>query len=126
MRLLKGLWLVCAAVAAHGTTLEEGFAVPPHDVRPQAWWWFSTFQEASEACITRALEAMKTVGFAVPDRKDRLLALSGMNPRVGPHGPRKTGPREDAVALRTARPREASRLAAKAKSRVERPTSAVI
>ena len=64
MRLLKGLWLVCAAVAAHGTTLEEGFAVPPHDVRPQVWWWFSTFQEASEACITRDLEAMKAVGLA--------------------------------------------------------------
>ena len=35
MALLKWLRLACAAAAAHGTTREEGFAVPPRDVRPQ-------------------------------------------------------------------------------------------
>ena len=54
--------LVFAAVCAQGVTLEEGFVNPPHDVRPQVWWWFSTYNQGSDACITRDLEGMKAVG----------------------------------------------------------------
>lgn len=58
------LFLLCAALTVRGATLEEGFVSPPHHVKPQVWWWFSTYREASDACITRDLEAMKAVGIS--------------------------------------------------------------
>jgi hypothetical protein len=65
MRFARLVWvLAVAATIARGATLDEGFADPPHEVRPVVWWWFSTFQEASDACITRDLEAMKRAGIA--------------------------------------------------------------
>ena len=56
--------IVCCVVGAQGLTLDEGFVNPPHGVRPQVWWWFSTYNQASDACITRDLEAMKRAGIA--------------------------------------------------------------
>ncbi len=64
---MKKIWLMLsllAAVGARGVTLEEGFSTPPHEVRPQAWWWFSSYKQASEACITRDLEGMRAVGLS--------------------------------------------------------------
>lgn len=58
------LFLLGVAVGAHGLTLDEGFVNPPHEVRPQVWWWFGTWNQASDACITRDLEAMKRAGIA--------------------------------------------------------------
>jgi len=59
-----GALAVLVSFLARGVTLEEGFVNPPHEVRPQVWWWFSTYSQASDACITRDLEGMKAVGLS--------------------------------------------------------------
>lgn len=55
---------VLVAAGARGVSLEEGFAQPPREVRPQVWWWFSTYKQASDACITRDLEGLRAVGIS--------------------------------------------------------------
>ncbi len=51
-----------AAVAAFAAqpSLEDGFANPPKENRPQVWWWFDA--TAPDAAITRDLEGLKRVG----------------------------------------------------------------
>ena len=58
------LFLLWTAATAWGVTLEDGFARPPREVQPQVWWWFSSFKEASDACITRDVEAMARAGIS--------------------------------------------------------------
>ena len=44
------LLALLAMVGARALTQEEGFVEPPREVRPQVWWWFSTYVQASDAC----------------------------------------------------------------------------
>lgn len=55
-------WVALAVmgVVQAAPTLEEGFREPPHENRPQVWWWFDA--TASEAAVTRDLEALARAG----------------------------------------------------------------
>ena len=64
MKKVCSVLLLGLAVAVRGATLDEGFADPPHANHPQVWWWFGTYAEASDACVTRDLEAMRRAGIA--------------------------------------------------------------
>ncbi len=48
------------AAAWGAPSLDEGFAAPPRENRPQVWWWFDA--GASDAAVTRDLEALARVG----------------------------------------------------------------
>lgn len=59
--------------------LEKNFKSPPHEVRPQAWWWWLQTPTSKEA-ITLDLEEMKAKGLS------GCMVLDG---GVGPFGPHK-------------------------------------
>ncbi|WP_282035767.1 glycosyl hydrolase [Saccharicrinis aurantiacus] len=59
--------------------LSQNFKTPPHEVRPQAWWWWLQTPTSKEA-ITLDLEEMKAKGLS------GCMVLDG---GVGPFGPRK-------------------------------------
>ena len=59
--------------------LEQCFKYPPHEVRPQAWWWWLQTPTTKEA-ITLDLEEMKAKGLS------GCMVLDG---GVGPFGPHK-------------------------------------
>lgn len=61
---LVWVFLLGLVASANGLTLDEGFINPPHEVRPLVWWWFGPWNQASDACITRDLEAMQRAGIA--------------------------------------------------------------
>ncbi len=58
------IFFALMGLCAGAETLEDGFISPPAGNRPQVWWWFTSYQEASAASITRDLEAMKAVGIS--------------------------------------------------------------
>ncbi len=64
---------------SENTSLQQNFKNPPHEVRPQAWWWWLKTPTNKEA-ITRDLEEMKAKGLS------GCMVLDG---GVGPFGPRK-------------------------------------
>ena len=55
---------IAAGTAAAAPSLEEGFADPPQNCRPETWWWFGDCASAPDAAIVRDLEGMKTVGLS--------------------------------------------------------------
>ena len=56
--------LVVGVCGAAMPSLEEGFAHPPRDCRPEVWWWFGDSAAAPEAAVARDLEAMRAVGLS--------------------------------------------------------------
>ncbi len=69
----------CFAQVQNVSSLDQNFKNPPHEVRPQVWWWWLQ-TPTTEKSITRDLEEMKAKG------------LSGclvMDVGVGPFGPHK-------------------------------------
>ena len=59
-RIALALLLAALHPLAAAPSLEDGFAAPPKECRPQVWWWFDP--SAPDAAILRDLEGMKRVG----------------------------------------------------------------
>ncbi|MDV7139087.1 glycosyl hydrolase [Maribacter sp. TH_r10] len=81
-----GLMLILSSCQVTSTSdilvkqpLEENFKTPPHEVRPQVWWWWLQTPTNKEA-ITKDLEEMKAKGLS------GCMVLDG---GVGPFGPHK-------------------------------------
>ena len=81
-----GLMLILSSCQVTSTSdilvkqpLEENFKNPPHEVRPQVWWWWLQTPTNKEA-ITKDLEEMKAKGLS------GCMVLDG---GVGPFGPHK-------------------------------------
>ncbi len=62
MRFLLFCSLTVSVLCNAQPILEEGFARPPAQHRPQVWWWFNAGPAAPNEAITRDLEGLARVG----------------------------------------------------------------